>query len=373
MRFGSAIGRTLACVLAGAACASAQTTDPIFAGWRFAPPATGSRPAGMGGAFVAVADSVRAAVANPAGLTLIPITEVSAAIGEPFLGASVGWSRFRLSGYLARTDEASVTLGDFVPGGAGSLESSVLESGLAVAVELHPRIRVGGSMAWTRLRMDGERLVGASGGPQLPAASVQADDSQLHATAGLMLILVGSNQRALPSLRLGVSYQPGFDWNARMTEPAGSSDIEIRRPSLVSIGLAWRASDRWRLAAQGDVIRYGEVISTLEHNDGDATDGFSMAHAVEPRVGAEFSAPLSCGCGLAALRAGLHHRSAGTLLYEGPDPLAARAFSAQSWRTVATLGASLSAEHFGHALRFDLDSRNLFDGPELSFGISWRF
>jgi hypothetical protein len=286
----------------------------------------------------------------------------------------VGRSRFRLSGYLTRTDEASVALADFVPGGAGSLESSVLESGLAVAAELHPRVRLGGSLAWTRLRMDGERLVGASGGPQLPAASVHSDDIQLHATAGLLLILVGSNQRALPSLRLGVSYQPGFDWNARMTDAAGStSDIGIRRPSLASMGLAWRASDRWRFAAQGDVIRYGEVISTLKQNDGDAADGFGMAHAVEPRVGAEFSAPLWCGCGLAALRAGLHYRSPGTLHYEGPDPLATRAFSAQSWRTVATLGASLSAEHFGHALRFDLDSRNLFDGPELSFGISWRF
>jgi hypothetical protein len=370
VRLGAAILWSLACSLVYAASVQAQTTDPLFAGWRFAPPATGSRPAGMGGAFVAVADSVRAAVANPAGLTLIPITEVSAAVGEPFLAAGVGWSRFRLSGYLARTDEASVELSEHVPGGSGALDSSILESGLALAVELHPRVRVGGSLAWTRLRLDGERLVGPSGGPQLPAASVHSDDSQLHATAGLMLILVGSNQRALPSLRLGVSYQPGFDWDARMTDAAGSaSDIGMRRPSLVSIGLAWRASDRWRFAAQGDVIRYGEVISTLQSNSGAAADGFSMAHSVEPRVGAEFTAPLWCGCGLAALRAGLHYRSPGTLSYQGPDALAARAFSAESWRTVATLGASLSAEHLGHALRFDLDSRNLFDGPELSFVI----
>jgi hypothetical protein len=360
-------------VLACAACAPAQTTDPVLAGWSFTPPATGSRPAGLGGAFVGVADSVRAAVANPAGLTLIPITEVSGAVGEPFFGTGVGLGRFRLSGYIARADEAAVTLADLPPGSAGSLESSVLESGIAAAIELHPRLRVGGSLAWTRLRMDGERTVSGSGGAPVPAASVHSDDSQLHPTAGLMLILVGANQRALPSLRLGVSYQPGFDWNARTTDASVPSDVEIRRPSLVSIGLAWRASDRWRFAAQGDVIRLGEVISTLRRNVGDAADGFFMSHVVEPRLGAEFTAPLWCGCGLAALRGGLHYRSPGTMRYEGPDPTAARAFSARSWRTIATLGASLSGEHFGHALRFDVDSRNVFDGPELSFAVSLRF
>ena len=61
------------------------------------------------------------------------------------------------------------------------------------------------------------------------------------------------------------------------------------------------------------------------------------------------------------------------MLYEGPDPAAARAFSARSWSTIATLGASLSAEHFGHAVRFDIDSRNVFDGPELSLAVSLRF
>jgi hypothetical protein len=323
----------------------------------------------MGGAFVAVADSVRAAVVNPAGLTLIPITEVSGATGEPFLGAGVGLGRIRLSGYVARIEEASVTRVDQGPGSAGSLESSVLDSGFAAAVELHSRIRLGGSVSWTRLRMDGERLVG-----EAQAATVHSDDSSVHATAGLMLILVGDNARALPSLRLGVSWQPGFDWTAGTTGARGSSDeIEIRRPSLLSMGLSWRVSDRWKLAAQGDVIRYGEVISTLQQNVGAAADGFSMGHVVEPRVGAEFTAPLWCGCGLVALRGGLHYGSPGTLLYEGPDPVAAQAFSAQSWRTVATAGISVFSEYFGHGVRLDLDSRNVFDGPELSFALSWRF
>ena len=30
-------------------------------------------------------------------------------------------------------------------------------------------------------------------------------------------------------------------------------------------------------------------------------------------------------------------------------------------------------EHFGKALRLDVDAKDLFDGPELSFGMAWRF
>jgi hypothetical protein len=37
------------------------------------------------------------------------------------------------------------------------------------------------------------------------------------------------------------------------------------------------------------------------------------------------------------------------------------------------MGASLFTEHYSHAVRLDLDARDLFDGPGLSFGIVWRF
>jgi hypothetical protein len=360
--------------LALASSTAAQTTDPLFAGWRFTPPSLGSRPGGMGGAFVAVADSVKAAFANPAGLTLIPISEIGVSSGRPWLGAGFGRQRFRVAGYVTQLDEARVDLAEAPPGASGSVESTQFETGLAAGVQLHPRVRLGASLAWTRLRLDGQRLVAADGGQQAIAASVDADEGQLHATAGLLVILVGANTRALPSVRLGIDYQPGFDWSARVTDGAGENEIVVRRPSLVSVGVAWRFTDRWSFAAQGDVIRYGEVVDALHRNVGaTAAAGFTLPNAIEPRFGTEFAAPLWCGCGIVRLRGGLHYRSPGTLLYEGADPAAARAFSRQSWRTVATLGASIFAEHFGNALRLDLDSRNVLDGPELSFGIAWRF
>jgi len=83
--------------------------------------------------------------------------------------------------------------------------------------------------------------------------------------------------------------------------------------------------------------------------------------------------PLTCGCGSVKVRAGLHYESPGTLRYEGDDPTLAAAFTSQRRVVVFTLGGSLFAEHFGNALRLDLDARDVLDGPDLSFGVVWRF
>jgi hypothetical protein len=365
-------------VLLFALCATplaAQTNDPLFAGWRFTPPSVGSRPAGLGGAFVAIADSVKAAIANPAGLTLIPITEIGVSSGEPWAAVGVGRPRVRIAGYASRTQEATVQLQDVAPGRVGALGSSVSEAGLALGLSLHPRLKIGGSIASSRLSLDGERRVPGSEGTELTAASVSTRDTHVRASAGLLLVLVGTKASALPSLRFGLSWQPGFDWSAQMTDEGASAPraIAFRRPTLVSGGLAWRASDRWSLGAQGDIILYSEVLSSLERNIGEAALDFTLPSTIEPRFGAEYATPLGCGCGVVRLRGGLHYRSPGTLHYIGPDPILRRTFTQESWRTVAALGASFFTEHMGHAVSLDVDARDVFEGPDLSFGIVWRF
>ncbi len=118
----------------------------------------------------------------------------------------------------------------------------------------------------------------------------------------------------------------------------------------------------------------GEVVDTLERNVGPAAaDGFHMKNVLEPRVAAEFSAPLWCGCGNVKLRGGLHYRSPGTLAYDGPDPVLAQAFVPGSWQTVMTLGASIFGEYAEKGIRLDLDSLDVLHGPELSFGRVLRF
>jgi hypothetical protein len=352
-------GRAWPTVLLSCALASpgtAQTPDASFAGYSFAPPSVGSRPAGLGGAFVGLADDTKAAVVNPAGLTLIPLTEVALSSGERWAAASAGRRLIRLAGYLTRSDAQ-----------APALDSLVSEGGLAAGFQPIRRASLGVAVAWSRLSLEAPSP--STGTPP------STEDTQARFTAGVLLDLLDRTGKRLPALRLGLSYQPGFDWSLRLPPSPGAAPapIDVRRPTRVAAGLAYRPSDRWTLAAQGDLIRYREVVDTLHRNSETAAEDWKLPDVVEPRVGVEFSAPLWCGCGVVRLRGGLNYRSAGSLRYAGADAMLAQAFDHDAWETAASLGGSFFAEHFGHALRIDVDSRDLFQGPDLSFGLVFRF
>jgi hypothetical protein len=370
--------RQAVCVLCCASPLAAQTSDPLFARWRWNPDGIGSRPAGMAGAFVAVADSGKAAYVNPAGLTLIPVRELGLSSGQPWLSGAAGTQTFRLAAYATRSrstrDEWEELSG--APSVArGFLDTSVWEAGLAGGLQPIPRLRLGASIAWSRLELEGEEVRSPAADGQRLVTTVAGGSTEMRLSAGLLLDLVGSRRGSLPSLRLGLGYQPGFDWSAdvRHGRDAAGSSVEIRRPSLVALGLSYRPSDRWGFSVQGDYIGYREVVDTLRRNSGAGADGFALTNALEPRLGVEFASPLWCGCGVVKLRGGAHYQSPGTLRYSGPDPALAAAFPSLHWTAVYSLGASFFSEYLGNAVRLDLDSKDLLDGPELSFGIVWRF
>lgn len=346
--------------------AGAQTDDPVFGGWRANPLSVGSRAAGMGGAFVALADDARAAVVNPAGLTQIPLTEISVSSGRPWAAVAAGPRRLRLAAYYTTGEQ------DLLPEEAPrvTLQPAVHELGLAAGFQPFRRVRLGIAAAYRQLRIEEEGR-DPSNGSQPIDALVGAEDGQLRLTVGAMVDLVPATVVGASPLKLGIAFQPGVTFQAPRP---GASDVEIRRPSVSSIGLGWRASNAWSFTGQADVIRYHEVVDALRRNVGEERGrDFLLANAVEPRLGAEFATPLRCGCGTVKLRAGLHYDAPGTLRYDGSDPARRDAFRPRSWRTTVTLGASLFAEHFGNALRIDLDSRDVLDGPGLSAGVVWRF
>jgi hypothetical protein len=354
---GRAFPTALLCVTA-ASSAGAQTSDPLFAGWSFAPETVGSRPAGLGGAFVAIADDAKAAYVNPAGLTLVPLTEVSLSSGERWASAATSLRPVHFAGYLTRHEQ-----------GSAALDSSAWEGGISAAIRPRRRLSLGAGVAWSRLSVDTTESTAASG------RVATGEDTHVRYTVGLLMDMIDTSRRALPALRLGISFQPGFDWSIPVARSPGASPVpvDVRRPSLVSAGLAWRPSDRWTIAVQGDLVRYQEVVDTLRRNDAAGALGFEVPNAVEPRAGVEFGAPLWCGCGTVKIRGGIHYRSPGTLQYRGADDAVARAFNQRDWETVATLGGSLFSEYFGHALRLDLDAKDVIHGPELSFGLVFRF
>jgi hypothetical protein len=127
----------LVCCWLGPARASAQTADPLFGDWRFSPEPPGSRPAGMGSAYVALADSVKAAAVNPAGLALVPAWELNLSSLRAWAGAAGGTRKVRVAAYASATDSRSGAQG------GGRLSAEMSEIGLAAGATLLPRLSVG--------------------------------------------------------------------------------------------------------------------------------------------------------------------------------------------------------------------------------------
>jgi hypothetical protein len=363
-----ALWALLALAAAGAAPAEAQTTDPVFAGWRFSPATVGSRSAGMGGAFLAVADDARAAVTNPAGLTQVPVNEVSMSTGRPWAAVASGRRRIRFAAYATKAEQEPAEPREGPE--RISLQPSITEVGVAAGLQMFKRVRLGAAVARSRLNVEEEGR-NASNGAQPLHPLVGGEDAQVRYTAGVLVDLLRVNGASTSPLRFAFAVQSGIDWAVPAT---GRGTIDIRRPTVTSFGLGWRADNHWSFSAQGDFIRFRDVVETLRRNVGEAAaDGFVLPDEVEPRIGGEYATPLTCGCGSVKVRAGLHYESPGTLRYEGDDAALAATFSGQRRQVVFTLGGSLFAEHFGNALRLDLDARDVLDGPDLSFGVVWRF
>lgn len=347
---------------------AAQTDDAVFGGWRSNPLTVGSRPAGLGGAFVALADDGRAAVVNPAGLTQIPLTEITLSSGRPWFSIGRGQGRLHLAAYYTKAEQEQASF--LNEESRLALQASIWEAGAAAAVQALGRVRVGVAVAYQHLRIEEEGR-GPENGSQPVSSLVGREDGQVRTTIGAMVDLIPARVAGSSPLKLGLTFQPGVSF---MVPRPANPDVEIRRPRVTSLGLAFRASNAWSLTGQLDFIRYDEVVDALRRNVGEtAGRDFVLSNAAEPRLGAEYATPLRCGCGTVKIRAGLHYESPGTLEFQGGDPLLREAFRVRSWRTTVSLGASLFAEHFGNALRFDVDSRDVMDGPALSAGVVWRF
>jgi hypothetical protein len=367
-----------AVILLQAASSRAQTDDPVFAQWRFSPEPLGSRPAGLGGAFVAVADDVKAAAANPAGIALLPAREANASSLRSWAGLGGGWRRrlrFAVYGWDAGAQTLSRLPRSQAEGGprltplegAGGRTSSLTEFGAAVATTPVRGLHIGVSGAWTRMRWRGDGAAAAADSPASLASS------RVRWSAGMLLDLLRGRWRPLSSLRLGLSIQPGIDWDLHGGDVAGGASFALRRPTVAAVGLAWRPAPHWLVSVEADQIRYREVVSALRRNVGARADGFALSDRVEPHAGIEFAAPLSCGCGNIRLRAGVRGRSPGRLHYSGNDPERREAFPGEPWRAAASLGVSFVGEYLDRAVRLDLDSADLFDGPRLTVGATFRF
>lgn len=371
--------------------AAAQTNDHLYRSWSWAPAAGAPRSAGLAGAFVAVADDASSAELNPAGMLLLPRSEIAASFYTlPSATVGIGDRRDRVSGigFLGGTGRlgARIAIGGYLiqphkeilqlqaidlPDRAvysGSLESSITEGGVAAAYSLSRRLHVGGRLTATHLKLEGAyRRTRSAVLPDLESGTA-AGHTRITGSFGLLYGTIDDRVRLGLAVRAGASYSVSRTANQF---PGGGidagSEYELRQPASVAVGAAVQASPRLLVTGQLDFVRYSEIRPFLR--PGTVSEGtYRTDDGLEPALAAELSWPL--GTWSIQARGGVRSRAPGGLSYEGPDPSEAVAFQGAGRVTLVSAGASL-VQRSG----FGLDLAAVFGGesPELVAGARMRF
>lgn len=374
-------------VLAPAA-AQAQTSDIFFGGWSWRSREPGSRPAGLAGTYVALADGVRTTAINPAGLALIPRVEGAAGTGPLWAGVAKRLQD-RTPAVPVRPTEAAAPVPCPEPrrarpwavaiyaeqsetqrnalevvhsaglGEAATLEGTTEELGGGVAKGLTPWLDVGATLALRHVRFDARTVVSDALGVEQRRLSLSGDANKARAIVGALASFGPSWSPT--AVRVGISYQWDLlGWSVERTlvdrarGVAGEPTlVGILEPPVLSGGFAWRLSDTWLVAGQLDYTWYDRVARAIEATASPG-DRFRVGDHFEPRGAIEFTQPSPIG-GYYKLRVGVRREISGRVAYEGSDPVLRQAFRGSPAAFRGSVGASFLAEFYEKAVRLDID------------------
>lgn len=353
----------------------AQTTDHLYRSWRWCADVGAARAAGLGGAFIAVADDASAPAHNPAGMARLEKKELAAGVlsrntgqastlfrdaiegatGVGFVGGAGRITRqWAIGGYLVRPyDRRLDLLPRQLPDGSsavGYLNAQVTDVGGAIAWAPSAKLSLGARITATHLKLVGHELTTGSNRSDLEVGAAAGETrvtgsfgALWEASRGIRVALVAQSGASYLVARVansgGVSVDPG-------------SEYELRQPSVVSTGVAW-VTPRVLVVGQLDYVRYSEVLDQLVITQGSASVGeYDLTDALEPRVGVEVSQPV--GSVSVQLRAGLHVQAPGAVAYRGSSPAEAVRFGGAEREALASIGGSVVT---GKGFRLDLAGR----------------
>jgi len=215
--------------------ARAQTSDVLFGGWTWRASELGSRPAGLGGSYVAVADGARTAAVNPAGLALIPRLEAAAATGPLWVGLARRIDHsdplpppvrptepgvpipcppgrrarpWAVGFYVEQAERQSSAL-EVVHGPGlserGQLDANVEELGAGLAKGLTPWLDLGVAVGWRHLTLDGTSTLIDLRGDAQRRLTLGGDSNKARAVVGALASFGPAHSPT--AFRLGVAYQ----------------------------------------------------------------------------------------------------------------------------------------------------------------------
>lgn len=357
-------GNLVGLTLVVAPLLSAQTTDPPFRSWRWTEGPTAPRGLGLGGAMVGLADDGSAGVSNPAGLATLPrvgeiqlgyqleskgdlpngdfaisrrkaATPVDLALRpSPWLGVSYQWVTLSAASSIALRD----------PPYGGTLKTSINGPGLGVGVRVSPFLTIGLALNALSLHIDeGSYTRDVESGKDLSVRFAGKDETALLGTLGA-LGTVGEMSYGL-AWRWGGGVgglRSAVDPRTRQVVDDGTS-FEIRAPSVLSAGLAWRPELRraqtFLVTAQVDYLTLGAWRPTAVPGVGFGSSDYRMRGGLEYRAGTEITIP-AWGARF-QVRGGWYRQQGTTPEYLGSDPAERRRFPGAGARNLWSVGGSI--------------------------------
>jgi hypothetical protein len=374
-------------LLVAASTAAAQTNDPNWRSWEWAEDIDGPRAAGMGGAFVGVADDSESVFLNPAGMALLDTSlEIRAGIqsrgagtlpngdssasrfGFGFIGGCGKLTKtVAIGGYLREPHDQRIRLLQSASGGldTGYLDTTITDVGVAGAWHVLPRLYVGGRINVTHLRLQG-LLTRSAGVASYTSGTASAED-RIAGDAGALL-------QISEKVALGASFTQGAVWDASRTANGALGEeqpvnYQVSSPSRFAVGLSGRPNERFLLSAQVDYLLLGRLHDTFRvvRAPVEASE-YQLDNGVEFRAGAEVSLPVK---GISVqVRGGIYSQAPGAFLFTGTTPASERdLFVGVTRRTLGTAGASIVTR----TLRLDVSGAFGGQRTVIAAGAALRF
>ncbi len=355
----------------------AQTNTENFAQFEFNFNNPGARAAGIGGAFISIADDATAAEANPAGLTSLVRTELSfelkwvevtrninnfshqgtadnfqlvskdfknSLVIPSFASVVVPFGRVVASVFryeLVNFDATYYTKGSYVPPvqpsdvGDGSvffpvrsdMSMKVVNWGAAVAFKISRSFSLGASAGLSQLSMNSTLsryfLEVFDQGNIANEATISSDDNSFFVNAGILV-------RPIRNLRIGaiLKYRPQFSVPHNLLITSFPADTLLREtlnfnvPSSVGLGISYSPTDVLTFSFDVVGIRYSDLTQDFVTTfGGDFVSGadYTVDDAIEFHIGGEYVL-LTRAMGF-VFRAGFYTEPDNKIRFSG-DPLA---------------------------------------------------